>query len=213
MTFKMRMARVKEQSRPELGIGSYYFKHPNALFEARTDLHEVYLDNPMFINSRQANMLVHRYQTDVLCEHERYAGAETLRHEVLRMGHDGIVAVGWPGHPEDVTAVDFRVKPAHKHSVEEIVMKELRDYLKDAERLDEARKRVEVLSDGEKTKKALYDLKRQLDAIDVLTDFKYVGRKADQPATAVFEVRDRAKFDALLEEVSAAHGIKLPLNG
>jgi hypothetical protein len=87
--------------------------------------------------------------------------------------------------------------------------KGLREYLTEATELYEGRKRVEVLSDGEKTRRALYDLKRQLDDLDQLTGFKYQSKKGAEPGKAVFEVTDPDRFDAILEQIEKGHGVSL----
>ena len=52
-------------------------------------------------------MLVEKYGTDSSDEITAMAGAWTLRREVLRMGHDGIVAVGARHCAGSFMVVDF----------------------------------------------------------------------------------------------------------
>lgn len=90
-----------------------------------------------------------------------------------------------------------------------MVMKSLREYYDDAGVLLESRKKVEAVSDCEKSRRALYDLRRQLDLCDQLTGFKYTGRRGTTPATASFQVVDRDVFDSLVESVEKDHGVKI----
>ena len=88
------------------------------------------------------------------------------------------------------------------------------EYLKEEEekiQLDEGRKKINVLSPNEKTRKALYSLKRQLDSIDQLSDFSYTGRRGKNQASAEFTIEDTNKFHELKEAIETDHGVTLEL--
>lgn len=81
-------------------------------------------------------------------------------------------------------------------------MKALVEYLQEIERLDEARRRVVMVPDSEKERRALQDLARQLDRVQVSIRSIDSGKDG-----TVFMVKDREKFDRLAESVFRKHGI------
>lgn len=79
---------------PYLGIGSYYLGTGSERDPQGEELVDVTLEAPLIINGRQVRMLIEKYGTDSSDQMTAMAGAWTLRREILRMGHDGIIAVG-----------------------------------------------------------------------------------------------------------------------
>ena len=91
--FKMMVAPWRDAS-PYLGIGTYYLGTDATGVSQREPLVSVTLQSPLFLNGRQVRMLVQKYGTDSSDDMTALSGAWTLRREILRKGHDGVIAVG-----------------------------------------------------------------------------------------------------------------------
>lgn len=104
------------------------------------------------------------------------------------------------------------------------MVKTLRDYIKlleeqsvedpkqqvdEVDRSDSLEKWIHIKSDGNDHRKAIYSLKRALDEIDVLTDFKYVGKKDGEPARGEFVVTNETEFNRLRVVAGREHDIIL----
>lgn len=91
--FKMMVAPWRDAS-PYLGVGTYYLGTDAAGGSQHGPLVSITLQSPLFLNRRQVRMLVQKYGTDSSDEMTALSGAWTLRREILRKGHDGVIAVG-----------------------------------------------------------------------------------------------------------------------
>lgn len=104
--FKMTVKRCQGQ-RPYLGVGAYYFRPDRKARPEASEWVKVELKAPLILSARQVQRLVEKFATDSGDEITAMAGAWTLRREVLRMGHDGIVAVGARHCAGGFMVVDF----------------------------------------------------------------------------------------------------------
>ena len=102
--FKMMVAPWRDAS-PYLGVGTYY-RVRDAETDAETeDLVNVTLEVPLILNERQVRMLVQKYGTSSPDRMTALSGAWTFRREIVKMGHDGIIASGSKPNKKPLTLV------------------------------------------------------------------------------------------------------------
>lgn len=104
--FKVMVTRWRD-SRPYLGVGTYFHKPRDIAASQDVDWVTVTLRRPLILDTRQVRMLVAKYGTESSDEITAHTGARTLRRELLQTGHDGVMTNEETGCDRHLIVVDL----------------------------------------------------------------------------------------------------------
>jgi hypothetical protein len=102
--FKMMVVPWRD-AHPYLGLGTYYTGVAPRDGAASKGLVGVTLHRPLLLNARQIRMLVQTYGTNSADRATGLDGAWTLRRDILKKGHDGIIAIDDAAKERSLTLV------------------------------------------------------------------------------------------------------------